>query len=373
MRRLKQERNDMKDIDFDELDRAVNSLMGSVDAPKPVSPEPTKGATEPVIPAASSQESIVAVSVTSPATVNPTVSPVAPVSSPVGQPVTSIPAKQEPSMPSTSTPSLVPARKNGRFMDMVSAPTDRVRPATPTAPSRDGLTITPRPQTEESQVEPAPVETDPPAEPEEVIASSTDMPDPLSMVEDEASEPEVIDTPAPAPAESPFITDAKVEKRPLNAGALTTSEASVEQPTEVPLEQPLDEPGADHYDTQRGADEPPELPQTPELDKDLVAIESNEPSEVVAMSAPDAEVEAAPEPEDKSVPLGAASIAQQYKTQPSTGDQSHAAIYDATEYPDPMSHPAKQKSGWLWVVWVILLLGVGVGGAVVLYTLNIIP
>lgn len=51
----------MKDIDFDELDRAVNSLMSSVDEPKESTTAPQEPAQQPVAvaPAASVQNPVV--------------------------------------------------------------------------------------------------------------------------------------------------------------------------------------------------------------------------------------------------------------------------------------------------------------------------
>ena len=209
------------------------------------------------------------------------------------------------------------------------------------------------------------------------------MPDPLDMVASTPDpEPSTADTTepplasvidVPAPLESPFIADAKVEKRPLNPGA---SFDPVDQPlqsegTNEPAVQPTEEPlkKASLEEPQKGEDEPPTTPQVPELDSDLVAIESNEQVEVTQATET---ADAASQVASPSTPLGASSIAQQYKTTPSTGDQSHAAIYDASQYPQPIAHPAKQRSSWWWVLWVVLLLGVGAGGAILLYNLGII-
>jgi hypothetical protein len=203
------------------------------------------------------------------------------------------------------------------------------------------------------------------------------MPDPIDLLTSQnASEDTVAAETLPAspiaPLESPFLADAKVEKRPLNAG---TTEQAVDLPDfpQEDVSEPiatLDGIPTNEPEAKKGDDEPPVDPQVPELASDLVAIESGEKVEVTQAVESTQAATDVPAPTE---PLGPSSIAQQYKPQPSTGDQSHAAIYDASQYPQPVGHPAKHRSSWWWVLWVILLLGVGAGGAVALYNLGIIP
>ncbi len=356
----------MKDIDFDELDKAVNSLMATApsDSPKgidDVKPETTLDisssapalASAPVLPAAPTQATTVeTVAVTTSAA----------------------PAPATPASP------VAPAvkRTGGRFMDMVHTSSD-MKPQSRQAaasPSREGLSVQPRPGTGAPLGSAAPANQAPSPAPAPALDA---MPDPLEL----NAAPETPDSPEPAQApeptspspvvsDSPFIADAKVEKRPLNAEA-TATEPSFD--TQMANELTSDEQGVsdDTEKTDASADEPPTTPQVPELSSDLVAIESNEKvAEPVATQTVDTK-DAAKDVDEPSVPLGATSIAKQYKSHPSTGDQSHAAIYDASQYPEPVTHPAKKKSGWLWVLWVILLLGAGAGAAVLLYSMGIIP
>lgn len=338
----------MKDIDFDELDKAVNSLMATA---------------QPDVPdaASASEPSEITVSI-------PAAPPAAP---PVAEPIT---VTQPTPMP--ARPVAPAARRSGRFMDMVHTSSD-MKPRDPSTAtkSREGLAITPR--TEAVEPIAMPVEAPLPT----VEAIPTAMPDPIDLLQDSQSGVDTVEAesaiapaepatePAPlAPIESPFLSDAKVEKRPLNAGSADPTDLGLDMDT-LQDEPVASAPEVPATDAEKG-DEPPVTPQVPELSSDLVAIESNEGVEVtqaIETSAAMAQVEV------PSTPLGAASIAQQYTTQASTGDQSHAAIYDASQYPEPVAHPAKQKSGWLWVLWVALLLGVGAGGAVLLYNFGIIP
>lgn len=368
----------MKDIDFDELDRAVNSLMSPVGTTPTT---PAKPAAEPAAQSLSDTE----------ATPEVTSAPV------------SVPER-------TATPTPA-ARRGGRFMDMIHTSSDMKTRSTGTQ-SREGVAITPaRPITQPAAAEPvinqadqvAAIESEQtgvaevttPDSPEEmpkaeesIISSSAPessssdivMPDPLdidtsSQEADTSSEVDEVTTEteesneAPT-SESPFLTDAKVEKRPLNPEPLSSSEPLVDM--DALLKEDLETGEAKDEDAaeEKSKDEPPVVPVAPELNSELVAIESGERSEAQPATEDESTAKA---DEPSTQPTGPTSIAQQYKTQESTGDKSHAAIYDATQYPEPVAHPAKKKSGWLWVVWVIVLLALGAGGAIGLYAAGIIP
>ncbi len=342
----------MKDIDFDELDKAVNSLMATT---------PAESAA-PVPVATTSPAQTVAVA--------PVVAPApAPTPIQVAQPIP------------VAVRSVPPAiRRTGRFMDMVPASADKKqRDATSPKPtsSREGLAISPRTDGIDSLAT-GPV----PAVQATAASAPVTMPDPIDMVQNPPVEPEPqepisvnqtadVSTQPPAPIESPFLTDTKVEKRPLNAGTSEPSGPTIDMRGLLDADMPGSyEAGSNNDSINDHVDEPPVTPQIPELSSDLVAIESSSGTDVIQATETS---DAASQVEVPSTPLGAASIAQQYQTQASTGDQSHAAIYDASQYPEPVAHPAKHTSGWLWVLWVILLLGVGAGGAFLLYNFGIIP
>jgi len=353
----------MKDIDFDELDKAVNSLMAT--APTDKTDEPATPATTVEIPSAADP---VTVNVAKPAA---TVAPVTETASVV----TATPAPAAASAPVTA-----PAVRRGRFMDMVpSTSPGRQTPATSAPASREGLTITPRSSDADTALstQPTPKPVEPPVSAPEGTASTgvsfDSMPDPIDMAVVDSSEPAPtpITTSAPEVAtqpeaiESPFLADAKVEKRPLNPNLGQELEQAAKEESDA-----LDSPNTNEQKSDNGDDEPPITPQVPELSSDLVAIESGETPETaqpIDAGLSDTSTVA------PSTPLGATSIAQQYTAKESSGDQSHAAIYDASQYPEPLQHPAKSKSGWLWVLWVIVLLGIGAGGAVLLYVFGIIP
>jgi hypothetical protein len=129
-----------------------------------------------------------------------------------------------------------------------------------------------------------------------------------------------------------------------------------------------------------------DLPE--ELQGDLVAIESG--ASMVADAAPTrptdpvvapieleekpavseqltTTVAAAAAPVSAVVSTGPVSIPQQYREEPSTGDQTSGSIYDTASYHQPLEHPAQKKSGWLWVIWVLILLILGAGGGALAY------
>ncbi len=364
----------MKDIDFDELDQAVNSLMSS-------SEEATPNPESSAIPSPVSTPQPIQTSQTG-------------VTADVPMPTSSV---------NTATPAV---RRAGRFMDMVHSSSDmRNRPTT--IPSREGVAIAPPRSTakqEPAVAEPASeaVESQPSetvaaplaAETQSIVAPSVDatnMPDPLEVdvapKTDSATEDTTTSVDVPQPDalvnqvnESPFLTDAKVEKRPLNSDPLAGTPPLVDLEAELKNDTSTDEEDKENSTQANGEDEPPAVPQVPELSSDLVAIEAGEKTESVVdatqteeSSKDDQTPQGDASKESSNKPTGPTSIAQQYKTSESTGDKTHAAIYDATEYPTPLAHPAKKKSGWLWIIWVLVLLAIGCGGAVTLYLTGVIP
>lgn len=405
----------MSELDFDELDKAVNTLMS--DVPK----------TEP-----SKTDDVKTLSIN--ATLSDTTRPsfeqldasLSAVNGASTQSVTQKPALVTPPPPSLAT------RRSGRFMDVVHPSSNMKTAPRPMVPSRQGVAIQPDEKlltaisADQSDVVKPAVgdEGVQNATPEFVAAptdnSNHDWPDPLDMpsVEDEAaldivttpaqeeSSPEVVasneaddddlftidelDEQDSQSLNSPFIADAKVEKRPLGGSPV---EDSTEELGRAPVL------GALLTDASAATDPNDQLPASPvsvepqlppELQSDLMAIETdggtlatpaetNDDSQVAAQQ-PEAQpttpvIAVAPEAPvatNAAVATGATSIPQQYQEEKSTSDQSNGSIYDTESYHQPLAHPAKTKSGWLWVIWILLLLIAGGGGAVALYFLGII-
>lgn len=356
----------MSDIDFEELDKAVNTLMAGVDTTKrnPALDDPedrivaleAKDAEEngsPVPDAANGDSA--------PAT------PAAPASD--DQPQASLAVK-----------------RRGQFMDMIH-PSSNMK-TTPRAPKREGIAI-------------APASAAPTPAPEVVATPPVDIP---ALIEEPALQV-ADDIAAPAPLVSPFLPDAKPEKRPLGSPLVS---------------QPIDQPPeavADTDDTDIDKQIPLEggqqiLPE--ELQTDILAVESNDltaasvvsseqsapetpapaeelPAPEVPTDTPTAEVavEVAPEPvveaseptpEPASEPVEAqpevvadtppvsttsGSIPQQYAESPSTGDQTMGSIYDTANYHQPIEATAPTKKGsvlkWALAVLGLLLVGAAAG------------
>jgi hypothetical protein len=377
----------MKELDFDELDKAVNSLMTNV----PKDPPATDEVKTVTVPSSSGAATPLAIPSTPP-----------------------VPTPQAPTTPAaTPTPAprpLAARRAGGRFMDVVHPSTDMKKPeaSAPKLVSRQGVTIAPSPSAEVSaEATPeAPVPTPTPAEPRPTGTPepsthqppvTSDWPDPLELAAKKEDTPAPVTEPEagkseegteekqpePTPLTSPFLPDTKVEKRPLGGA---TDNAIPELPMSGTGKEDLT---VDDPDAQLPASTETTTPLPAELQGDLVAIESGSAKEL-PKEAPEpvepeipkeeekpAEETPAPEPapkkeEEKDKPTGPVSIPQQYREEPSTGDQESGAIYDTDSYHQPLAHPAKKKSGWLWVIWVLLILVLGAGTGAALYFLGII-
>ncbi|HMI09205.1 MAG TPA: hypothetical protein VK497_02295 [Candidatus Saccharimonadales bacterium] len=401
----------MKDLDFDELDRAVNTLMNDVpksdlsgsddDQTKTLSISPTLP-DDTAAPASSSVTELVA--------------PVA---------ATTTPAPQARSLTPPAT------RRGGRFMDVVHHSSDmkKDKPASTKPFSRQGVTIEPVKSSVSSKdvapsvPSPAPAldanppvieKETPPVTSVDTSAPTSDWPDPLDISTPKPSAPSqpevIVDQPDPmplleegsetavtAPASddlqpltSPFLSGTKVDKRPLGSGQ-TSLDIEAPEPdhtpvvsdteTELTVDDPSDQLPPSPSETKK------DLP--PELQGDLVAIESGSTTKAAKLQESTQEEPKEPEQETKSETspptalleattddepafTGPTSIAQQYKEEPNTGDPKNGAIYDTDTYHKPLAHPAQKKSGWLWVIWIVLILLIGAGAGAALYFLRVI-
>lgn len=401
----------MKDLDFDELDRAVNSIMsGSKNANTNTAqldsaPATQGGQAALPVPAENSDMPV-------------------PMATP---PAESVSHKDEVTQPPSSSPESEPAvdrkspvaARRGRFMDIVRpGATQSSDSVVPPRVSRQGAAversgplvtdiIPSAPQPTAKKTSPIMPPTSTMAEPQKTtVTQETEWPDPLDMLQDDKPSESGHENQATAPLVSPFLSGAKVEKRPL--GGTATSQETVEPA------------GDDSLVSGEGSDTNLQLTPNPadstlaplpeELSSDVMALESD--ANTIAMpadkvktevarqvaaqedgtstqeplsvpSAPDKlpvekEVSTAPvktpvssEPEP-IVPKGPISIPQQYHEEPSTGDKESGSIYDTDTYHDqPLAHPKKKKSGWLWVFWIILILAIGAAGGAALYWLGV--
>ena len=417
----------MSDLDFDELDKAVNTLMSDVPKVEPPKTDDVKTLTiKPTLPD------------TMPSSLNNLESAITQVSDNTKPKDSTPPASS--SQIKNATPSSFATRRGGRFMDVVHPSSNRKPSAlsTSTSTSRQGVTIEPTKSAtndrtvveQEASVDSSQTIDNTPVV-DVVTASETgsdtiqgpkqaignDWPDPLDMsgydaqpesqssnsVESTKEDATVtVDETEPdtmRPLETPFIVGTKVTKRPLG-GAMTKDESPLEELDHAPVLGGLAEENTESSEAHNQLPAHPtdiETQLPPELQSDLMAIETDgdtaaptivsetlQPSnkdEVVRQPEQEAQPNTAVKAEAVSTllplkkvatPVGPTSISQQYHEEPTTSDQSNGSIYDTDAYHQPLAHPAKHSSGWLWVIWILLLLLVGGSGAMALYMLDII-
>jgi hypothetical protein len=345
----------VKDLDFDELDRAVNSMItgnsgsGSGGDTGAGQSKPEPDATSP----------------DSPKAVTPSDAPKLSV-----------------------TQSLAGRRSTGRFMDVIHPSSDmrgtlnmpERTPAPISSSSTPKLDIVtgnkPTPVTNDNQpVSPNNTVVEQQTA-ENGVADAPEKPDSDSDIEQISNDiSKALGQGVEEPQSSPFVSGAKIEKRPLGAFSTDLTENANTEPT--PQADAIDnisrqEPVLQHVDS-RG------LP--PELQKDLLMIEADskelleEPDYAAVMPTDSANSDQlkAPEPAAVSRPVESTSIAQQYQEQPSTSNQTTNAIYDNNAYQKALLHPAKKKSGWMWVLWIVVLLVVGAVAGAAVYIFFVAP
>ncbi len=359
----------MNDFDFEELDKAVNSL-----APKTHQENDGSGAVPVSTPAASRSM---------------------PTSKPVDKPPAAPPPRQdsqtapavssEPSKISVSRPDKVRGArlvKRGSFMDIVPPSprktNTRVGPTLqPVSRSED---IMPEPQSEpftEGTKKPEtppiapsdtfPVATEeprPPAPKKSETPGDVSWPDPLDFHDVDNIAKEVPKKADDRPTASPFLAEAKVEKRPL--GAFSTFAQSAGQP-ESPEPKPAGQPPEPKPDP--GAID--ELtPVEDGLFKEPEAFAAKKKFESTAESEPEEETiepdrePAAPDIHSKAM----MSIPEQYRTERKIVDKTTRSVFDTKEYHPPLLEAAipehhRGSSVWakLFVAFVVLAL-LGVSG-----------
>lgn len=301
----------MSDFDFDELDKAVTGALGSDIAPS--QPDESKRVDVP----------------------ESTPTPVVPAAEPVKQ---------------TTPPAI--RRGSGRFMDVVHPSSDM------RSSSRPRGVFTP-PETNPPEESPKPTAA---VLNEEAVSSEVPLQDDMaSSAVGEWSKP----------LESPFLPDAKVEKRPLGGNTDTETFASMlEETSKEPLLEAPDEPRLEATtmpDPIDFANQSMALPfeneDTGELkESEVPALPEEHPLELIE---PDEEVT---KPSAPSTPdsTGPTSITQQYTEQASAAQLS-GAIYDTENYHQPLAHEGKKHSSVWTILGIILLVILGAGAGVAFY------
>lgn len=390
----------MAEIDFDELDKAVNSLMDSATkkaAPQEENTSSLVESPEPIAVDAQKPEQ---------STSEPEESPAQPVETSLSD--SSSDGSQTPmstdETPSSPAPAPLATKRRGQFMDMKHSSADMRTAPTPMAAkpmSRVGTTLAPI-----SSVvthEEAPTE-EPVAAPKHSITEEDakkeatpllDAPDPVdaitatSEVNDDDTDGELppLEKEDTAPV-SPFLPDAKVEKRPLGTPEPVVAESSDDEQSSNDAPAPVGATMTHGVALEAPASAEPIAPATIrttlpkelhssvlEVEADTTAAgESEDDAETAAESTPEtkdvvASVDSAtPEAKtDATVSAAAASIPPQYTAKkPAEDAEPQASMYD-----NAVDHPAlaqpKKTSHWAVVIIIIILVLLGALGGAALY------
>lgn len=330
-----------KDIDFDELDKAVSSLMGNVASDKAEEAQRQKvltisGTLQPgekptynkVDEAAKNigNETLVTDGErtivedldggknTDVTAADEKVVELTEVTLPEEAPTEEVTAA--PAEPVRRAPSLVsvPRPAGGRFMDVVH-PSSDMRTAAPakvnSSPSSIPSSI-PQPAVVEAPVAPPPD-----------IANETPL--------------------------TPFLPDAKVEKRPLGGGAVPSPFA--EAPEETPKVEEAKPAEAEEPKIEETVSINSEKQAAPESGKQTVLDASSFESAPTAESIEIAAIESSEVTSLQSIESG-----DTEKLTVAGAPNKEGTIYDVANQPQPLAHPAKQKSGWGTVLIILLII-----------------
>lgn len=320
----------MSDFDFDEIDKAVAGVL---------SPEDT---------ARLSADSSTSTPVESPAQPAVEVPKPAEVDSP---------AVEEPAVVRSAPPAAPAARRSsGRFMDVVH-PSSDMR-------TRSGAPVFSNTSTDASR----PTTFVPPAKEQE------EVPEAEASTESEANEA------WSKPLESPFLADAKVEKRPL--GTFAAADFNPEELLESSEEElKLEEPDDPRLEATTLPDPIDFAAQTEVIESEVgdtsmpvASVEETQLDEATEPTEPALELmelEPAVKAEEPTLalveePTGPTSISQQYTEQP-RNEQTSGAIYDTENYHQAVAVAPKKRSGIWAIIWIILLVILGAGAGVAFY------
>lgn len=354
----------MDDINFDELDKAVNSaLQQSVpkttltDTPvpdpsleaavDPPAPQPTAGKT-PIFQKPRGQfmdmvhpsSDMIRPGATMPNRQAATIQPLDPAI--VNDTAPYHPAHREPQL---SSPQLSTTE------DIPTANTDNSASAMPASEWPDPLDVVEH--TEQDKHEDMPeqnsVATDQVADQRQINTEEEQMSDLAAETETATatdSEPNADTT-----ATSPFINGAELEKRPLGAFAESTVPSdATETTTDKSADMATDKDEAAEHDTR---EELPTVPVPQELTPEIVSVESDDSAHSFEETGEAATVESTPSDNSGL----AASIAPQYtNNEASTDESGDHPVFDTKEYHQPLTPPIKKGHGGLVAVLMLVLV-----------------
>lgn len=357
----------MTDIDFDELDRAVSSIMSTKAPANDEQPEKVvadEESSKGLVEESTEEQTIELGNSDTTEAETSYANDTAEVATETPEVVSSAEvAETKEDDTEEPTASVVVAKKRGQFMDVMHPSADmRTRPA-PVSVARRSTVLKPSAKFEksfsdsESQVKEAPIDT---------VARSADWPDSVDLAASDIPEVTAVSDASESenqtPLVSPFLPDAKPEKRPLgsvvsNDVDLPTEPDEIEEAADSSFEPEVIEPASIA------------VPMPEELGSDIMNVESGS-MPLAANAAAPSPVQPIEEPDDSSRPSGPSSIPQQYKTSEPPVSIEHAALYDTSSQQDVM-HPAKKRSGWLIPLIIIILLILGGAGGYFVYTTHI--
>lgn len=370
------------DINFDELDKAVSSVLRKQTSPTP--PERKES-----VVAVEGSPSIAADSLPEVPSIE---RELASESSEAAAETTTTIADRQSDLPAASQdrPAFpVAPRRRGQFMDVI-------RPAETNASS--GVDYSARKPSTLQPLTPEVVETESeaenPAPTEENVLqeASTEYVDPIA---EENSEEQVDDTnksdtevslgdfengfvdsdeksthdelkkdevegDSEVPIASPFISGTEVEKRPLGAYTDPSSDGRIDSS----LSHDSEESTAGSEDDKEAPEASVSLPA--ELSSEVVSVESDDPTLGGAENDT---------PPTDNMSLGLQSITQQYRTEQLENDAEPHPVFDTQQYHQPLTPPEKPRTGRKiikYVLFVIFMLALGAAIGYIVWVLKLI-
>lgn len=333
-----------KDIDFDELDKAVNSLMGKVgEDPTDTTPkQKTLAINSTLKPDEKPQYDVLGKAAekigsetlgTNDYTVVETL-PAAPANlPPIPQALPTVaPAPVAVTKPEHTEP-VAPHPKSGRFLDVMH----------PSADMRS-VTVPPRPSEPESR----------PFAPTTVPAVAKE-----ESVKPDVPAPAAVNPFPPTPVTSPFLPDAKVEKRPLGGDMLASEPVEQNDPVEKIVETEVINNDAQAVDNGSGDEQRP---------LDANDFDNETSAEEQKLQA----IESADVADTSHEAIRAVESADTGKVTDAAAN-SAAGIYDVDKNAKPLAHPAKQKSGWGAVVIIVAIIVVAIAAGAAAYFIFVKP
>lgn len=386
----------MSEIDFEELDRAVSSLMNQSTGSS------TNGAASPGASANSgaAQQSSQAST------------PLPPPAPDSNMPSAAAPASEgESAAPAAGAAPIISKRPVGRFMDVVHPSSDMrtasmgvppsARPSRELAPlspvSQDSSTFTEDYSSANHDNNPMddPVSADLLWQGSEVLQNGNISDVDALGIPDSGNAASSSSDLASAPMDSPFLANVDVDKRPLgqtdqpapsgvDQDEVSTPNENQEESMPDPISNwqsessaaPDFSSGSNNNDEIKEQDTQPRVghddavavmsPIVPELSQEVLAVESNLAVDTSGKSS-EGVVGGHNTSSGSDEVNTPGDIPVQYKPEAANAPEPSAVFDVSTTEPQELQHPESKKSGWMVVVWILLLLIIGAGGGVAVW------